>query len=479
MKPIKYILTVILLLGILACGSDTEMDQNLEDPRNTPGQNTVQDSDEDGIEDAADQCPDTPSGTTVDEKGCADSQKDSDGDGVSDAEDNCPDTLEYEPVDEQGCAESQKDTDGDRIFDINDECPETAQGEETDDNGCADSQKDTDGDGVTDDLDICAETAEGEEVNEQGCSNSQKTTYIPDDGFEENLIKLGYDDKLDDYVLTSNIEEIRNLHLIGPGLPNEPEYQTEVKDLTGIQDFSSLRRLKLNHCNLEELNIHQLPDLKQLRLKNTRIQNPYTFENNISLELIQFEGLCDLPQSVRNNELLSDLYIKGGMETEDLVISENPQLQHLTSSNITTRSLRVSNNPNLTSLSTRNSDHGYLEISNNPNLYSTGISGNVDDLNFTNCPKVTRLSVSSAEYTGPVGRIDFDSIDLSGFPLLDFLYIINITISSLDVSQNKYLNTMILDQLDLKCVKVNQQQLDAIPIDWHVDFEVEYSLECD
>ena len=33
----------------------------------------------------------------------------------------------------------------------------------------------------------------------------QDRTYIPDDNFEQAIIDLGFDDILDDYVLTSNI----------------------------------------------------------------------------------------------------------------------------------------------------------------------------------------------------------------------------------------------------------------------------------
>jgi len=36
-----------------------------------------------------------------------------------------------------------------------------------------------------------------------------QTTYVPDDNFEQALIDLGYDDVLDDYVLTANISGVR------------------------------------------------------------------------------------------------------------------------------------------------------------------------------------------------------------------------------------------------------------------------------
>ena len=61
---------------------------------------------------------------------------DSDGDGVSDENDACSETPLGESVDENGCAESQKDGDGDGVIDILDECPNTPQGVEVDDYGC-------------------------------------------------------------------------------------------------------------------------------------------------------------------------------------------------------------------------------------------------------------------------------------------------------------------------------------------------------
>ena len=61
------------------------------------------DSDEDGVTDDLDTCPETPGGAQVDENGCSDSQKDTDGDGVTDDVDLCSDTPPGENVDENGC----------------------------------------------------------------------------------------------------------------------------------------------------------------------------------------------------------------------------------------------------------------------------------------------------------------------------------------------------------------------------------------
>ena len=38
-------------------------------------------------------------------------------------------------------------------------------------------------------------------------------TYVPDDNFEQGLINLGYDNILDDYVLTVNINTVTFLNV--------------------------------------------------------------------------------------------------------------------------------------------------------------------------------------------------------------------------------------------------------------------------
>ena len=61
------------------------------------------DGDKDGVIDDKDTCADTPEGATVDDNGCAVSQKDTDGDGVKDDKDTCADTPEGAVIDTEGC----------------------------------------------------------------------------------------------------------------------------------------------------------------------------------------------------------------------------------------------------------------------------------------------------------------------------------------------------------------------------------------
>jgi len=120
----------------------------------------AKDSDNDGVPDKKDNCPDTPAGAIVDNSGCP---LDSDGDGVYDGIDECPDTPKGAIVDITGCP---LDTDKDGVFDGIDKCPNTPPGAKVDNAGCP---LDSDKDGVPDGLDQCPDTQTGCTVNSSGC----------------------------------------------------------------------------------------------------------------------------------------------------------------------------------------------------------------------------------------------------------------------------------------------------------------------
>jgi OOP family OmpA-OmpF porin len=118
------------------------------------------DSDGDGVYDGLDKCPNTPRGAVVDAVGCP---IDSDGDGVPNGIDRCPETAKGVVVDSVGCG---IDSDGDGVFDGLDKCPDTPKGALVDSTGCP---LDSDGDGIPDGIDICPDTPHGVAVNAGGC----------------------------------------------------------------------------------------------------------------------------------------------------------------------------------------------------------------------------------------------------------------------------------------------------------------------
>jgi len=92
----------------------------------------LEDSDNDGVYDAKDNCPYTKNGIKVNRLGCK-LIKDDDNDGISNRDDRCPKTNLGIVVDERGCS---PDSDEDGIIDSIDECPNTSKDFIVDKLGC-------------------------------------------------------------------------------------------------------------------------------------------------------------------------------------------------------------------------------------------------------------------------------------------------------------------------------------------------------
>ena len=146
---------------------------------------TPQDSDQDGMVDDDDMCPNDPEDFDDfdDEDGCP--EPDNDEDEILDHADKCPNKPEDKDgfEDEDGCPDLDNDEDG--IPDVNDQCidiPEDRNGHQ-DEDGCPDSGVDTDKDGVVDISDRCPNTPEDKDTFEDfdGCPEEDNDQ----DGFKD------------------------------------------------------------------------------------------------------------------------------------------------------------------------------------------------------------------------------------------------------------------------------------------------------
>lgn len=142
-------------------------------------QTTDSDSDNDGVSDALDICPNTPAGTPVDANGCP-LTLDEDQDGIPDGVDLCPLTPIGTPVDSNGCENTFTDTDADGFADHIDLCPDEAGLFFT--QGCPADFYDQDSDGIPNHLDRCAFTPPGSEVDSDGCASAEFITDSDGDG---------------------------------------------------------------------------------------------------------------------------------------------------------------------------------------------------------------------------------------------------------------------------------------------------------
>lgn len=167
------------------------------------------DADGDGIPDDADQCPDTPPGTTVNETGC---EIDADGDGVVDRLDQCPDTPAGTPVNDKGCPlVADKDNDG--VPDDKDKCPGTAASTTVDESGCEVKQEG------------CRAPAPGEPINLEGCATGE-AVVLKGVNFEVNSSRL-----------TANAKVI--LNQVADSLAAQPNMKVEIGGHTDAQGSDS------------------------------------------------------------------------------------------------------------------------------------------------------------------------------------------------------------------------------------------------
>ncbi len=144
-----------------------------------------QDSDDDGVGDACDNCPNTPNfdQADTDRDGSGDAcDPDDDGDGISDTTDTCP-----------GVPGPNTDSDGDGLGDVCDNCPNVSNPDQADQDGdgvgdacdnCPDvanaDQDDVDADGIGGRCDNCPHTANAGQADQDGDGVGDACDNCPD-----------------------------------------------------------------------------------------------------------------------------------------------------------------------------------------------------------------------------------------------------------------------------------------------------------
>jgi Leucine-rich repeat (LRR) protein len=104
-------------------------------------------------------------------------------------------------------------------------------------------------------------------------------TYVPDDNFEQELINLGYDNILDDYVITANISYLTILYV----------NNKNISDMTGIEDFAGLNNLNCSYNQITTLNLNDNTELVYLTANNNNLTTIDISQNN-SLTNINIKG---------------------------------------------------------------------------------------------------------------------------------------------------------------------------------------------
>jgi len=176
--------------------------------------------------------------------------------------------------------------------------------------------------------------------NTNNFGNSSIYTYVPDNNFEIALINLGFDNSLNDTVLTAKIDTLTYLDV----------NYLNIADLTGIEAFTALTHLECVSNQLTSLDVSNNTNLTELSCQHNQLT---------SLD-------------VSNNTALTYLNCSANQLTS-LDVSNNTALTYLQCGANKLTSLDVSNNTALVELYCHSNKLIYLDVrnGNNTNMYST------------------------------------------------------------------------------------------------------------
>ncbi|MBT4344633.1 MAG: hypothetical protein HOD68_01045 [Flavobacteriales bacterium] len=186
-------------------------------------------------------------------------------------------------------------------------------------------------------------------------------TMIPDANFEQELIDLGYDvAPVNGSVYTALINTMTFLNVSN----------SNISDLTGIEDFTALTYLNCSNNQLTSLDVSSNTVLTELKC----VTNQLTI-----LDVSQNTALTSL--NCGNNQLTS-IDVSGATALSFLRVSEN-QLTILDVSTNTALTFLYCLYNQLINLDLRNGNNiniNYISLSENPNLFCI----NVDDDSYSN-----------------------------------------------------------------------------------------------
>ncbi len=276
-------------------------------------------------------------------------------------------------------------------------------------------------------------------------------TQIPDAAFEQELIDLGYDacGIVDGQVPTNNIASVNSLLI----------QNSNITDLTGIQDFQLLQTLNIASANLTSNGI----DLSN----NSRLKSLFISAGLTNLDLSQNDSLTNLnlggalgsnPNNINTLDLSSNL----DLETVDCSASGINALILPSTNTLYQLDCKVNN---LTS----------LNLSNVPNLLTLTASNNsLIDLGTTTHNSLQTMNLALNSFSG---------LNLSGFSQLKSLDCSNNSLECLSIknginNQFTYLNTN--NNFTLTCIEVDDSLFSTNNPIWNANKDAwsSYSEDC-
>jgi hypothetical protein len=246
--------------------------------------------------------------------------------------------------------------------------------------------------------------------------NDSDWTYVPDDNFEKALIALGYDDLLDDYVLTSNITEVGSLYLSS----------LNIRDLTGIEGFKSLSELMLYNNEIVSLDLTKNTALTTLDCRSNRLTNLDLSKNlNLTRLSASFNQLTEL--DLTQNTLLNFINV-GSNLLKTIDLTQNKLVIGLDLMNNQLTSIDLTQNILLKRLWIFDNQLASIDLSKNISLENfVGNNNQLTSIDLTKNISIENFFVNNNKLS---------SLDLSKNVNLRVLACTGNEISNLDLAQN-------------------------------------------
>lgn len=145
-----------------------------------------------------------------------------------------------------------------------------------------------------------------------------QTTFVPDDGLEYRLQQLGLDSgPLDNLVLTGNIDDLEDFDF----------GNFSVSDITGLQDFISLKDLRVDGAIADLSPIENLTALEELSI-NDVIATSINLNALTNLQYLYIDEVTFTSIDLSNNTNLLELSIEQSAVTE-VILGNHPMLEDI------------------------------------------------------------------------------------------------------------------------------------------------------
>ncbi len=262
---------------------------------------------------------------------------------------------------------------------------------------------------------------------------SDKFLSIPDTSFEEILIAKGIDSDgvVNRQILKSDAEVIEDLDLANLELGT-------ITNLTGIEGFTSLKRLYANQHDIEQIDLSANILLEEVHLAGNYLS---------SIDVSKNTNLVAL--DLTSNQLTTIIGLSNLVKLKSIDLSFNYFVE-----------LSI-NNPALEVLHFSNNDLINLDISSVVNLKNVLLTSNkLNSLDISSNIELQTLLVSDNQ---------LQSINLSENISLTHVYIASNLITGLDVSKNQNLVELKVDRNpSLNCIKIaNGQNIPSVTLSNH------------